>query len=680
MHHYKKIALWALVFGVVITSVLVAKSMMQGQSTPFDPSDAELQCYLNMYPDLKKAFGTNIDKARAHWFQHGAAEGRIAHCPRTTGSPTPLTDDEASRYLKAYVDLKKAFGDNVGAANNHWMFNGYKEGRVVPAPAYYDRRPNSLFVLSGKSQKYCATVPGGKISCNTTTTTEPFEVEDLGDGKMALKSSTTQKYCADEKDNVICNRDAVGGWEKFAFQKIGLNKFTLRGGQFGKYCSDDGTKVVCNRPEPRGWETFSFVAASPSSTTQAPTTVPPPPPPPPCPLECHVGWKNIGGTCYENCPSGWTDFGFTCTGRNRKGQLATRKKKAMARKCLNPPPVVAPPATTTTTIADTTTLPEGASVRCDGGDGKIYRHMNGTLYHYPNPAIADSWNPNWAQNILNISATDCARLPVGPPLFEKRADIQPGSNTVPPPTTVVPEVQAPTTVPPPPPPPPCPLECHVGWKNIGGTCYENCPSGWTDFGFTCTGRNSKGQLATRKKKAMARKCLNPPPVVAPPATTTTTIADTTTLPEGASVRCDGGDGKIYRHMNGTLYHYPNPAIADSWNPNWAQNILNISATDCARLPVGPPLFEKRADIQPGSNTVPPPTTIADTATDTIADTTITDITDTITTDITMSSTTAGQQQNTEASNMMPVAIVAGTAGTIGIIGMVYYLRLKRMNT
>ena len=63
--------------------------------------------------------------------------------------------------------------------------------------------------------------------------------------------------------------------------------------------------------------------------------------------------------------------------------------------------------------ADEDGIPEGESVQCSGGDGKLYRWMEGELRHYPSGAIATSWNENWKNSIQTV---DCTDLPMGEPL------------------------------------------------------------------------------------------------------------------------------------------------------------------------------------------------------------------------------------------------------------------------
>jgi pimeloyl-ACP methyl ester carboxylesterase len=77
--------------------------------------------YLDKYPDLKAAYGTNYQAATQHWLRQGlSAEGRA-------GSSV----FDAKFYLDKYPDLKAAYGTNYQAATQHWLRQGLSvEGRV----------------------------------------------------------------------------------------------------------------------------------------------------------------------------------------------------------------------------------------------------------------------------------------------------------------------------------------------------------------------------------------------------------------------------------------------------------------------------------------------------------------------------------------------------------------------
>jgi len=40
----------------------------------------------------------------------------------------------------------------------------------------------------------------------------------VGDGKIALEGGRGGKYCADENEKVICNRNKIKAWEKFCLK------------------------------------------------------------------------------------------------------------------------------------------------------------------------------------------------------------------------------------------------------------------------------------------------------------------------------------------------------------------------------------------------------------------------------------------------------------------------------
>lgn len=74
--------------------------------------------YVNKYPDLKAAFGGNVQQAQNHWLSFGIQEGRDSG-----------RNFSINGYLQCYPDLQKAFGKNYAAALNHWLTFGITEGR-----------------------------------------------------------------------------------------------------------------------------------------------------------------------------------------------------------------------------------------------------------------------------------------------------------------------------------------------------------------------------------------------------------------------------------------------------------------------------------------------------------------------------------------------------------------------
>ncbi len=74
--------------------------------------------YVNQYPDLKQAFGTNAQLAFQHFVNNGIQEGR-------TASPY----FSVTTYRDRYADLRAAFGDNLPLYVQHYLTTGIHEGR-----------------------------------------------------------------------------------------------------------------------------------------------------------------------------------------------------------------------------------------------------------------------------------------------------------------------------------------------------------------------------------------------------------------------------------------------------------------------------------------------------------------------------------------------------------------------
>ena len=75
---------------------------------------------------------------------------------------------------------------------------------------------------------------------------------------IALKGGRYNKYCADEKWRVRCNRDSLNPWEKFEVQDFG-GKLALVGGMAKKYCVSTRWGMRCNRISPGDDGLFNIV-------------------------------------------------------------------------------------------------------------------------------------------------------------------------------------------------------------------------------------------------------------------------------------------------------------------------------------------------------------------------------------------------------------------------------------
>jgi hypothetical protein len=109
----------------------------------------------------------------------------------------------------------------------------------------------------GRSGKFCAD-EGNRIVCNrgAVGSWEKFNISRFGD-KYLLRGRSG-KFCADEGNRIVCNRHFPGAWEKFNIVKHG-DKYVLIGGRYGKYCADESGGIVCNRDTVGAWETFTLI-------------------------------------------------------------------------------------------------------------------------------------------------------------------------------------------------------------------------------------------------------------------------------------------------------------------------------------------------------------------------------------------------------------------------------------
>lgn len=98
-----------------ITGINTAEYKLNGldYSPVFNP-----KYYLNKYSDLKAAFGSDYDKAWAHFKQYGMKEARQASA-----------EFNVIAYKDNYADLRDAFGDNLPLYYEHYCNYGRKEGR-----------------------------------------------------------------------------------------------------------------------------------------------------------------------------------------------------------------------------------------------------------------------------------------------------------------------------------------------------------------------------------------------------------------------------------------------------------------------------------------------------------------------------------------------------------------------
>jgi hypothetical protein len=108
--------------------------------TRFYLSDDEARAYLNNYPDLQAAFGTNLQLAKRHWNENGFDEGRtfsrgasLIHIWRSDVDEKGYieivkTNPWSVRYSSEYIDLSQS--SRIGLDDNGILFL-YDKDKIV---------------------------------------------------------------------------------------------------------------------------------------------------------------------------------------------------------------------------------------------------------------------------------------------------------------------------------------------------------------------------------------------------------------------------------------------------------------------------------------------------------------------------------------------------------------------
>jgi hypothetical protein len=260
------------VTSIVLVGILTLRQgsmttlQLENSVTPVDVSDEDLTCHMKKSATARTSAKGDVNMARFLWFTRWWKQGLVVHCPRTTGTPHDLKDDEATRYLHGYLDLKKRFLDDIAAAKKHWKEFGYKEGRIIPnVPLSIDNTIISL--SSGASKKYCGTAERThEVTCTKTsvTDTERYRVETVGPNLIALKGYASNKYASHNTERgLICDKATVAEAAKFEYKQVGRSGLILR--LRGQYCGNKGGRVICKTFNPDIDSLFTWSQQVPTS-------------------------------------------------------------------------------------------------------------------------------------------------------------------------------------------------------------------------------------------------------------------------------------------------------------------------------------------------------------------------------------------------------------------------------
>ena len=237
------------------------------------PEIFDLSSYLNANPDVRNAFGGDINRSINHWLFYGVKEGR-------QGS----ANFRSKEYLDNYPDLQNAFGPtNYVAAIEHYLAYGINEGRLGLASAQFVTYDSQVAIRSIYGTYLSAEYGGGSWITSGRSWALGWETFTLRAGSGVIRSgaSFAMQTLNGNYVSAICGGGEGGdcgevntqnwilGWETFKLIKIGGNAGDLirRGDRVaiqsmnGQYCAatgggGEGSRFICKVPWIQDWETF----------------------------------------------------------------------------------------------------------------------------------------------------------------------------------------------------------------------------------------------------------------------------------------------------------------------------------------------------------------------------------------------------------------------------------------
>ena len=233
-----------------------------------DPRVFNANFYLNKYPDLKQAFGTNEAQARQHWFDFGIREGRQA-------SP----NFNPSYYLSTYPDIKQAYGEgNYAGAIQHWLTWGLGEKRKGVGQTAAQPIPDADMCWAVSKPRGAGTFPtdcGPGMEYDAGLCYPKCEAGYVGVGPVCWRSCPAGY----RDDGAFCAKPAPYG----------------RGAgypwKFGDGFDLSSAKARCEKDNPQGCEQSGAIMYP----------------------KCNPGFHAVGCcVCSPDCPAGFTDIGVSC--------------------------------------------------------------------------------------------------------------------------------------------------------------------------------------------------------------------------------------------------------------------------------------------------------------------------------------------------------------------------------
>jgi len=118
---------------------------------------------------------------------------------------------------------------------------------------------NGTYYITGSNRNRNCADEGNNIKCDRPWVQdwEKYTIRKYGD-QYALIGGRNRKFCTYDGDRMRCDRSAWNSWEKFRINEIGGGKYSIWGGRDNKYCADTGDKIECNRSGVGAWEQFKI--------------------------------------------------------------------------------------------------------------------------------------------------------------------------------------------------------------------------------------------------------------------------------------------------------------------------------------------------------------------------------------------------------------------------------------
>lgn len=175
-------------------------------------------------------------------------------------------DVQRTKFVFFYTRNGRAL---LNTGRSHRWTNGWDRNGVTMCVKGGHRRKHTglYYIRGGRWNRFCRTYHHSFLRCDVhhrhaRRHASKFRIHKRH-GWVALRPTSTNRWCADEGHNVRCNRPWIHGWERFRVSgrlRHG-HTFALKGGRHRRWCADEVHRIRCNRPWIRAHERFTLYNA-----------------------------------------------------------------------------------------------------------------------------------------------------------------------------------------------------------------------------------------------------------------------------------------------------------------------------------------------------------------------------------------------------------------------------------